>query len=227
MYLTLPISFYSIVHGIQDEALHHAVIVHRSKITSQARQALVKIPGHKIETFEATDLLTNITNHELVPQHVVLTNEEKKQLLSRYKLKDTQLPRIQQLRVLFLDLPFFFFSFRLSPKQAHAPPTYPPLYLFVFVFVFVLEMIRLPSSWAWTAGRSSRSRARPRPLAATSPTGSWCDPPDANKTQNRIKMMFYIWPLPLGVSCCFSNLAVRQDENRNFFKFFFFLCFTD
>jgi DNA-directed RNA polymerase I, II, and III subunit RPABC1 len=136
MYLTLPISFYSIVHGIQDEALHHAVIVHRSKITSQARQALVKIPGHKIETFEATDLLTNITNHELVPQHVVLTNEEKKQLLSRYKLKDTQLPRIQQLRVLFLDLPFFFFSFRLSPKQAHAPPTYPPLYLFVFCFCF-------------------------------------------------------------------------------------------
>ncbi|MDA4132758.1 MAG: hypothetical protein OK454_06500 [Thaumarchaeota archaeon] len=42
------------------------------------------------------DLLVNITHHELVPTHVVLSREEKAALLKRYRLKDTQLPRILQ-----------------------------------------------------------------------------------------------------------------------------------
>ena len=39
--------------------------------------------------------MVNITEHILVPKHQVLTPEEKKQLLDRYKVKDAQLPRIQ------------------------------------------------------------------------------------------------------------------------------------
>jgi DNA-directed RNA polymerase I, II, and III subunit RPABC1 len=37
----------------------------------------------------------DITEHKLVPRHVVLTGEEKKQLMQRYSLKPSQLPRIQ------------------------------------------------------------------------------------------------------------------------------------
>lgn len=36
-----------------------------------------------IEAFQESELLVNITHHTLVPQHEVLTAEEKKQLLQR------------------------------------------------------------------------------------------------------------------------------------------------
>ncbi len=39
--------------------------------------------------------MVNITEHELVPEHVVMTPEEKRELLIKYRLKENQLMRIQ------------------------------------------------------------------------------------------------------------------------------------
>jgi DNA-directed RNA polymerase I, II, and III subunit RPABC1 len=49
-----------------------------------------------IELFEFRELIVNITEHVLVPKHVPLNKEQIKELLSNYKLKLTQLPRMSQ-----------------------------------------------------------------------------------------------------------------------------------
>ncbi len=51
-------------------------------------------PKYFLEKFSESELIVNITEHTLVPQHIVLSEEEKKQLLDNYRLKETQLPRI-------------------------------------------------------------------------------------------------------------------------------------
>jgi DNA-directed RNA polymerase I, II, and III subunit RPABC1 len=81
---------------MQDENISRAIIVVQQGMTPSAKQALVDMaPKYILEQFMEAELMINITEHELVPEHIVMTNEEKKELLSRYKLKEHQLPKIQ------------------------------------------------------------------------------------------------------------------------------------
>merc|ERR1712240_807997 len=75
---------------MQEENITRACIVVQSGMTPSAKQALVDMaPKYILEQFLESELLINITEHEMVP-------EEKTGLLTRYKLKDNQLMRIQQ-----------------------------------------------------------------------------------------------------------------------------------
>ncbi|CZS92043.1 probable DNA-directed RNA polymerases I [Rhynchosporium agropyri] len=72
------------------------ILITSVNITPAALKIIPAVAAEtRIECFVETDLLVNITHHELVPKHVLLSRKEKAALLSRYRLKDTQLPRIQ------------------------------------------------------------------------------------------------------------------------------------
>ncbi|XP_045158399.1 DNA-directed RNA polymerases I, II, and III subunit RPABC1 [Mercenaria mercenaria] len=82
---------------MQQENITRAIIIVQVGMTPSAKQALVDMaPKYILEQFLESELLINITEHMLVPEHVVMTAEEKQELLERYKLKESQLPRIQQ-----------------------------------------------------------------------------------------------------------------------------------
>jgi len=75
---------------------HTGIIVTQAHITPAALKIVPAVASDvRIETFQVVDLLVNITQHELVPTHSLLSRTEKMALLKRYRLKETQLPRIQ------------------------------------------------------------------------------------------------------------------------------------
>ncbi|KAJ1839525.1 DNA-directed RNA polymerases II 24 kDa polypeptide (RNA polymerase II subunit 5), partial [Coemansia sp. RSA 2708] len=82
------------IEKMTKEGVFNAIIVYGGTFASAAEKARTAVPKIRIEKFNESDLLVNITEHELVPQHRVLTNEQKQEILQRYRLKETQLPRI-------------------------------------------------------------------------------------------------------------------------------------
>ena len=81
---------------MQEENITRAIIVVQQGMTPSAKKSLADMaPKYILEHFLESELLTNLTEHELVPEHVLMTPEEKKELLAKYKLKENQLMRIQ------------------------------------------------------------------------------------------------------------------------------------
>jgi len=79
----------------QHEAVKGIIIV-KEGITPFAKTAIDEMrPKYKLEHFKQIELLVDITEHELVPEHQVLNDTEKTSLLARYKLSESQLPRLQ------------------------------------------------------------------------------------------------------------------------------------
>merc|ERR1719482_531827 len=81
---------------MDEKRIKEAILVVKQPLTPLARTAINEaMQKMRIEVFSENELIVNITHHELVPKHVPLTEEEKQQLLDRYRMKPTQLPRIQ------------------------------------------------------------------------------------------------------------------------------------
>uniref|UniRef100_A0A5B7C8A6 Putative DNA-directed RNA polymerase V subunit 5C isoform X1 n=1 Tax=Davidia involucrata TaxID=16924 RepID=A0A5B7C8A6_DAVIN len=75
------------------ESLHRVILILQSKMNSHARKVVDDFQI-KVETFQITDLLVNITKHVLAPKHEILSSEEKRKLLKEYHVEDKQLPRM-------------------------------------------------------------------------------------------------------------------------------------
>ncbi|KAF1743146.1 hypothetical protein MXB_1263 [Myxobolus squamalis] len=87
---------YRYCQKMQQENVNRSILVVQSSMTPSAKQALLDMsPKYILEYFLESELMFNIMEHELVPEHIVMSPDEKAELLLRYKLKDSQLPRIQ------------------------------------------------------------------------------------------------------------------------------------
>jgi hypothetical protein len=81
---------------MREEGVARAILVVAANLTPFARSVVADMQGKQVmEVFTEAELLVNITKHTLVPSHRILSPEEKATLLARYKVKESQLPRIQ------------------------------------------------------------------------------------------------------------------------------------
>ncbi|KAJ3294621.1 RPB5 subunit of DNA-directed RNA polymerase [Rhizoclosmatium globosum] len=86
-----------ICERMMQEAIFKSILVYKKSLTPSAHKVIQEMaPKYDISIFMESELMVNITHHSLVPKHVLLSKEEKATLLERYRLKDSQLPRIQQ-----------------------------------------------------------------------------------------------------------------------------------
>jgi DNA-directed RNA polymerase I, II, and III subunit RPABC1 len=77
---------------------NRALMIVKHDVTPFARSAIAVCQTQQkitLEVWRESDLLVDITEHELVPTHEVLDDSAKRELLARYRLKPGQLPRIQ------------------------------------------------------------------------------------------------------------------------------------
>ena len=75
--------------------INSGILISAGKLTQQAKLRIMEINTHiPVETFSIGELVVNITKHVLVPKHILLKPEEKDQLLKRYRIKPSQLPKI-------------------------------------------------------------------------------------------------------------------------------------
>ncbi|KAE9462893.1 hypothetical protein C3L33_05200, partial [Rhododendron williamsianum] len=77
------------------EKVSRAILVIQHGLTPQAKAVIGEVAKkYRMETFQDSELLVNINEHELVPKHEVLTSKEENELLEKYKVKRAQLPRM-------------------------------------------------------------------------------------------------------------------------------------
>jgi DNA-directed RNA polymerase I, II, and III subunit RPABC1 len=85
----------SYISNLDTAGARRAILITEVAVSAHGRNAIAELaPKYIFEEFTMAQLLIDITEHELVPLHVVLTAEEKRLLLKEYNLTESQLPRM-------------------------------------------------------------------------------------------------------------------------------------
>ena len=86
----------SIGEQMYKDGIQRCILISKGDLAPTARNAIAELTSvFRIEYFHQKELITNITEHQLVPRHKLLTDDEKDSLLERYKIKENKLPKIQ------------------------------------------------------------------------------------------------------------------------------------
>lgn len=80
---------------LDEKQYYTGIFITSVNVTASALKIIPSLLPTVLEVFKEDDLLVNISRHELVPKHQLMSHEEKRSLLLRYRLKETQLPRIR------------------------------------------------------------------------------------------------------------------------------------
>lgn len=103
----------------------NAILVMAAGLTSPANAQLreLETQGTFLSAFGENELLFDIYEHEKVPRHVLVSAEEKAELLRQYKLSERQLPELQRhdpmARYLGLAVGDVVRIHRVSPTVGH------------------------------------------------------------------------------------------------------------
>ena len=71
------------------------ILIYKTTVTSFAKNAITDLPC-EVELFSLDELCFNITKHYLVPEHILLSSEEKKRILNKYMVSENKMPMLNR-----------------------------------------------------------------------------------------------------------------------------------
>jgi len=86
------------VEKIQEEEVVHSLVVHKYEMTRHATRSIAEIKQKfslELQVFHRKELIYDIMAHECVPRYEILRPDEKQDLLDKYSVLPSQLPRLE------------------------------------------------------------------------------------------------------------------------------------
>jgi len=84
-----------IISEMNDINITHTLLIVKHKITSFAKKEIIKLSSkYNFEIFLENEMLFNITKHRIVPKHILLDDNEAKEIINCYGKKAFYLPKI-------------------------------------------------------------------------------------------------------------------------------------
>ena len=80
---------------MKDYPKNTSILVYKNSITSFAKNALDALEN-KIEIFCFKQLTYNVTQHKLVPKHILLSKDEKQSVITQFRVSESKIPLISE-----------------------------------------------------------------------------------------------------------------------------------